>query len=63
MDSGGEKVRGHSTEEGDDASSVCHRFSRQCCFSLKAYSNTQLFLPSVKSLMTSFEEEKIKMDF
>ena len=33
MDSGGEEVRGHSTEEGDDASSVCHRFSRQCCFS------------------------------
>ena len=28
----GEKVRGHSTEEGDDASSVCHRFSSMLLF-------------------------------
>ena len=32
MDSGGEKVRGHSNEEGDDASSVCHRFSSMLLF-------------------------------
>ena len=32
MDSGGEKVRGHSTEEGDDASSVCHQFSSMLLF-------------------------------
>ena len=43
MDSGGEEVRGHSTEEGDDASSVCQQFSRQCCFSKKTYLNTQDF--------------------